>query len=76
MMTLEQLRDTITRLNEFRAEYGRADRPFEFQAVCIDKFDVDGHREMAEAGVTDNIVIGLGDIKGKPTDFFFHLTRT
>lgn len=23
----------------------------------------------------DNRVIGLGDIKGKPTDFFFHLTR-
>lgn len=33
--------------------------------VCIDKFGVDGHRELAEAGVTDNIVIpwvfdGLG----------------
>ena len=25
--------------------------------------------------VTNDIVIGLGDIKGKPTDFFFHLTR-
>lgn len=25
--------------------------------------------------VNDNVVIGLGDIKGKPTDFFFHLTR-
>jgi len=65
MMTLEQLSDTIRRLNELRDEYGRADRPFEFQAVCIDKFDVDGHREMAAAGVTDNIVIpwvfeGLG----------------
>ncbi len=39
--------------------------PFEFQAVCIDKFGVDGHRELAEVGVTDNIVIpwifdGLG----------------
>ncbi len=34
--------------------------------MCIDKFDVDpGHRELAEAGITDNIVIpwmleGLG----------------
>ena len=42
-----------------------ADKPFEFQAVCIDKFGVDGHRELADAGVTDNIVIpwivdGLG----------------
>ena len=25
--------------------------------------------------VSDDVVIGLGDIKGKPTDFFFHLTR-
>ena len=24
--------------------------------------------------VTDDIVVGLGDQKGKPTDFFFHLT--
>ena len=26
--------------------------------------------------VTSDIIIGLGDVKGKPTDFFFHLTRT
>lgn len=25
--------------------------------------------------VNDEVVIGLGDIKGKPTDFFFHLSR-
>ncbi len=25
--------------------------------------------------VNENVVIGLGDVKGKPTDFFFHLTR-
>jgi hypothetical protein len=25
--------------------------------------------------VTNDVVVGLGDIKGKPTDFFFHLTR-
>ena len=65
MMTGEQLTETIGKLNALRAEYGRTDEPFEFQAVCIDKFGVDGHRELAEAGVTDNIVIpwvfeGLG----------------
>lgn len=65
MMTLEQLSNTVTRLNELRSEYGRADQPFEFQAVCIDQFGVDGHRKLAEAGITDNIVIpwvfdGLG----------------
>jgi hypothetical protein len=48
-----------------RAESGRAELPFEIQAVCIDKFGVDGHRELAEIGVTDYITIpwildGLG----------------
>ncbi|MCX8555048.1 TIGR03619 family F420-dependent LLM class oxidoreductase [Mycolicibacterium mucogenicum] len=57
MMTRDQLADTVTQLNVLRHEYGRADQPFEIQAVCIDKFGVDGHRELAAAGVTDNIVI-------------------
>lgn len=57
MMTGAQLAETIGKLNTLRAEYGRADVPFEFQAVCIDKFGVDGHRELAEAGITDNIVV-------------------
>ena len=57
MMTCAQLAETIGKLNALRAQYGRGDVPFEFQAVCIDKFGVDGQRELAEAGVTDNIVI-------------------
>jgi alkanesulfonate monooxygenase SsuD/methylene tetrahydromethanopterin reductase-like flavin-dependent oxidoreductase (luciferase family) len=57
MMTCDQLAETIGKLNALRAEHGRADEPFEFQAVCIDRFGVDGHRELAEVGVTDNIVI-------------------
>jgi probable F420-dependent oxidoreductase len=57
MMTCSQLAETIGKLKALLAEHDRADAPFEFQAVCIDKFDVDGHRELAEAGVTDNIVI-------------------
>ena len=65
MMTADQLAETIGKLKALLAEYGRADVPFEYQAVCIDKFGVDGHRELAEIGVTDNIVIpwvfdGLG----------------
>lgn len=57
MMTGAELAETIGRIEALRAEYGRVDGPFEYQAVCIDKFGVDGHRELAEAGVTDNIVI-------------------
>jgi probable F420-dependent oxidoreductase len=57
MMTCDQLAETITRLKALLAENGRAAVPFEYQAVCIDKFGVAGHRELAAAGVTDNIVI-------------------
>ena len=57
MMTCDQLAETVGKLEALRAENGRADEPFEIQAVCIDKFGVDGHRELAAAGVTDNIVI-------------------
>ncbi|MCW2651903.1 MAG: putative F420-dependent oxidoreductase, Rv2161c family [Mycobacterium sp.] len=65
MMTRDQLADTIATLNKYREEYGRDVLPFEFQAVCMDRFGVDGHRDLAEIGVTDNIVIpwlfdGLG----------------
>jgi luciferase-like monooxygenase len=55
MMKLDELRDTINRLAELRAEYGRAGQPFEIQAVCIDRFGLDGYREQAEIGVTDAI---------------------
>jgi probable F420-dependent oxidoreductase len=65
MMTCGQAAETIDKLKKLLTEAGRADDPFEYQIVCIDKFDVDGHRELAEAGVTDNIVMpwvfdGLG----------------
>lgn len=65
MMTGAQLAETIGKLQALLAEHDRADVPFEYQAVCIDKFGVDGHRELAATGVTDNIVIpwmldGLG----------------
>jgi len=57
MMTCDQLAETIAKIKKLLAGAGRASDPFEYQAVCIDKFDVDGHRALAEAGVTDNIVI-------------------
>jgi probable F420-dependent oxidoreductase len=57
MMKLEELRTTIERLEELRAELGRAGEPFEYQAVCIDRFGLDGYREQAEVGVTDVITV-------------------
>jgi probable F420-dependent oxidoreductase len=65
MMTRDQLADTIATLNKYRREFDREALPFEFQGVCIDRFGVDGHRDLADIGVTDTIVIpwmfdGLG----------------
>ncbi|NEW38755.1 TIGR03619 family F420-dependent LLM class oxidoreductase [Nocardia cyriacigeorgica] len=57
MMKFDQLRETIDTLGRLRAEYGRADKPFEIQAVCIDKFGRSGYQDLAGAGVTDAIVV-------------------
>lgn len=57
MMRFDRLRAVIARLAELRAEYGRAEAPFEIQAVCVDRFGLDGYRQQAEAGVTDAIVV-------------------
>lgn len=53
MMKFDDLRDTIERLRVLLAERGRADDPFEYQAVCIDRFGLDGYRQQADIGVTD-----------------------
>jgi probable F420-dependent oxidoreductase len=53
MMTCDQIAETIAQLKKLLSEAGRADDPFEYQVVCIDKFGVDGHRDLAEVGVTD-----------------------
>ncbi|MQA83917.1 MAG: TIGR03619 family F420-dependent LLM class oxidoreductase [Streptosporangiales bacterium] len=57
MIKFDDLRATIDRLAELRAEYGRADEPFELQAVCIDRLGLDGYRQQREIGVTDAIVV-------------------
>jgi probable F420-dependent oxidoreductase len=55
MMTCDEIADTISKLKKLLADAGRADDPFEYQVVCIDKFGVDGHRDLVAAGVTDYI---------------------
>ncbi|PXX07711.1 TIGR03619 family F420-dependent LLM class oxidoreductase [Mycolicibacterium moriokaense] len=65
MLTSDQLAEIIGKIKKLLADAGRAGDPFEYQAVCIDKFDVEGHRDLVAAGVTDNIVMpwvfdGLG----------------
>lgn len=57
MMTYDELRRTIDKLDALRAEYGRTDEPFEIQAVCVDRFGRSGYQDLADAGVTDAIVV-------------------
>jgi len=57
MIRFDELRATIDRLAVLRAELGRADDPFEIQAVCIDRSGLDGYRQQADIGVTDALVV-------------------
>ncbi len=56
MMKFERLRATIDRLATLRAEYGRTG-PFEIQAVCVDRYGLDGYRQLSGIGVTDAIAV-------------------
>ncbi|MGI5128136.1 TIGR03619 family F420-dependent LLM class oxidoreductase [Pseudonocardia sp. CA-107938] len=57
MIKFADLRDIIGKLSALRAELGRADEPFEIQAVCIDRLGLDGYRQQADIGVTDALVV-------------------
>ncbi len=57
MIKFDDLRTVIERLAVLRAEHERADEPFEVQAVCVDRFGLDGYRQQADIGVTDAIVV-------------------
>jgi probable F420-dependent oxidoreductase len=57
MIRFDDLRDTIGKLRALRAELGSTDEPFEIQAVCIDRFGLDGYRAQRDIGVTDAIVV-------------------
>lgn len=50
--TTDELRVTIERLAELRAEYGRADVPFEIDVSATDVSDLDRYRRLADIGVT------------------------
>ena len=73
MVRFDELRDMIGKLEALRAECGRADTPYEIQAICVDRFGLDGYQRQAEIGVTDATVVpwvfdGLGfdcDLRAK-----------
>ncbi|MEO9223128.1 MAG: TIGR03619 family F420-dependent LLM class oxidoreductase [Mycobacteriaceae bacterium] len=63
MMSYDEIVSTVTRLGELLEADGRslADRgdgkPFAIQVVCMDRYGTRGFAELAEAGVTDIIVM-------------------
>ena len=61
-----QLDQYLTRLDQLRTEYGRADRPFETHVISFDGFTVDGVRRLAERGVTD-VIVGFRNVYERDT---------
>jgi probable F420-dependent oxidoreductase len=51
-----ELGNMVQRVHALRAEYGRADQPFEVHAISLDAFSIDGVHKLEELGVTDVIV--------------------
>jgi probable F420-dependent oxidoreductase len=51
--TTSEITHACERLAELRAEYGRADAPFEINALPTDAWEVDGYRRLADVGVTE-----------------------
>jgi alkanesulfonate monooxygenase SsuD/methylene tetrahydromethanopterin reductase-like flavin-dependent oxidoreductase (luciferase family) len=51
--TEAEITDAIDALGRYRSECGRADDPFEINALCTDVFDLDGFRRLGEKGVTE-----------------------
>lgn len=66
--TEAEISGAIDRLNRFRAEYGRSDTPFEINALCVDVFDLDGYRRLAEHGVTELQAVPWYFSGGDPND--------
>jgi probable F420-dependent oxidoreductase len=58
----------IDSLTGFRDEYGRSDVPFEINALCIDVFDLDGYRRLADRGVTELQAVPWYFYGGDPND--------
>jgi probable F420-dependent oxidoreductase len=55
--TEAEITDAIEQLDRYRDEYGRSAEPFEVNALCMDVFDLDGYRRLAEKGVTELQVV-------------------
>jgi probable F420-dependent oxidoreductase len=63
-----EITDAIEGLDRYRAEYGRTDVPFEVNVLCMDVFDLDGYRRLADKGVTELQAVPWYFTGGDPND--------
>lgn len=54
--SLEQVTDYINKINQYRDQYGTADRPFKIYSTGLEIFSAEGLQQLEAAGVTDAIV--------------------
>ncbi|MBM3674867.1 MAG: TIGR03619 family F420-dependent LLM class oxidoreductase [Actinobacteria bacterium] len=71
--TEAEITGAIDALTRYRAEYGRAEEPFEVNALCVDAFDLDGYHRLAEAGVTELQAVPWYFYGGDPEDLSVRL---
>jgi len=46
----------VSRVEQYRTEYGREKLPFDMISVAVDTYDIDGHKRLEDKGVTEAVV--------------------
>lgn len=67
--TEAQVGEAVDELRKRLAAHGRGDVPFEIKVLCIDVFDLDGFRRLADRGVTELQVVPWYFYGGDPDSF-------
>jgi probable F420-dependent oxidoreductase len=60
-LEIDQLASHITRINEFRDEYGTSDRPFKVFTTGANAFTKEGISQLEDIGITD-VIIGFRNV--------------
>jgi probable F420-dependent oxidoreductase len=68
LQSSDEIIESIGHINAWRAEYGRAERPFEIMATPSDAWDVDGYKRLQDAGVTHVMTMPWAFYHGETDD--------
>ena len=64
--TADQFKELIDQIEAYRAEYGRADVPFEYQSMGAEAYSLDGVKRLEDLGVSEAIVAFRNPYDGGP----------